>query len=285
MRQTGHRTRFRPTTNGPLHIGGGYVAYQCWRAARSLGGQFVLIEDDIVVRHKKGAQHVDRDKLDAELGAIAEGHLEDLEWLGIAPDEWHWASEFADAHDAAAERLGIPSGRSDVPQLLRYVYSVAGTPGTAAYHPWLTVGRVSDDHELGVTAIVRGADLISEIELYDHIAKSLYGEAYSVRQDYLPLVLMPDGAAKLSKSIRSPEGTIAFVREIGMDPVMLRSMFGRIGCAPPGDAGYGYEPWQTSQVWFGTSAHRYIDMPKDVAAEYLRLRNAVAEREAEEALA
>lgn len=69
----GWRTRFAPAPTGYLHLGHLVNAIHVWGLARAYGGQVVLrIEDH------------DRTRCRAEYESAL---LEDLEWLGLAPDE------------------------------------------------------------------------------------------------------------------------------------------------------------------------------------------------------
>ncbi len=62
-------TRFAPSPTGRLHIGHAHAALFAWRAARSVGGRFLLRIEDI-----------DEGRCDP---AFEDGIHEDLEWLGL----------------------------------------------------------------------------------------------------------------------------------------------------------------------------------------------------------
>jgi glutamyl-Q tRNA(Asp) synthetase len=62
-------TRFAPSPTGLLHLGTAYSALFAWRAARAVGGRFLLRIEDI-----------DRTRCRPELAAAL---LEDLAWLGL----------------------------------------------------------------------------------------------------------------------------------------------------------------------------------------------------------
>lgn len=211
------RTRFRPSANGPLHFGGAYVARQNWTDAQSKGGKFLLIVDDVVPVFKYGASAA----LTVRMREHGEAFRRDLEWLDWAPDEMHFASEFAEAHHVAAEVLGCnPCAYPNGPCLQRNVMAMHETGLTSSYHPWLTAGRVTDDHELGVTEFVRGGDLVGEVQLYDHFARTLYGEGYRILQEYMEIIIEPDNGNVCSKS----DGTagIADYREAGVTAEQVR---------------------------------------------------------------
>lgn len=96
------RTRFAPAPTGYLHLGHAVSAVYVWGLARAFGGEVVLrVEDHDRIRS--------RPEYEAAL-------LEDLEWLGLVPDEGTTAefragtlglrqSDNADRYAAALERL------------------------------------------------------------------------------------------------------------------------------------------------------------------------------------
>jgi glutamyl-tRNA synthetase len=71
--ERGVRTRFAPSPTGDLHLGGAWAALASWAFARAAGGTFVVRVEDI-----------DTPRVAAGSEARI---LEDLEWLGLAPDE------------------------------------------------------------------------------------------------------------------------------------------------------------------------------------------------------
>lgn len=213
-------TRFRPTPNGLLHLGGAYTAWQNWKAAQAGGGEFILIWDDV--------QHLRKDPLVSRpvMRRMAEAQRRDLEWFDCPPDRCAWASEFSEAHRTCLGRLGIPEESPDFGQNLRYVHSLAQSGAVAQYSAWLVAGRVSDDHELGVTAFVRGGDLYSEAVLYDYFAVLLYGDSYRILQDYLAQLYTPSTNSKISKTRGG--WTLAECREAGYTPEEIKRVLANL---------------------------------------------------------
>jgi glutamyl-Q tRNA(Asp) synthetase len=86
-------TRFAPSPTGYLHLGHAYSALTAWRAARDVGGRFLLRIEDIDIRRCKAE--------------FAEAILVDLAWLGL---DWDGAvrrqSRHFDDYGAALDRLG-----------------------------------------------------------------------------------------------------------------------------------------------------------------------------------
>jgi nondiscriminating glutamyl-tRNA synthetase len=94
------RVRFSPSPSGVLHIGGARTALFNWLIARASGGQFIVRIED-----------TDATRADA---AHAEEILDDLDWLGLVPDESprvggahapYLQSERAASHREALETL------------------------------------------------------------------------------------------------------------------------------------------------------------------------------------
>lgn len=205
-------TRFRPTPYADLHSGHAWVAYHNWAWARNGGGKFIMIVDDIMYNMPNvGNQSF-------SLGHAVDRYVEDLEWLGIGPDEVIYSTRNADAHGDAAEKLGFPRLG------LHNAYKVVTIPTAGretvefGYHPWLTMTRVVDDHLAGVTGFWRGMDLIPEMYLYDFVCRSLGW--LPPGQGYLPVVRREESATKESKS--NNQGiSVRQLRERGYHPASV----------------------------------------------------------------
>src|SRR3954471_12345465 len=91
-------TRFAPSPTGYLHLGHVANAVHVWGLARAHGGRVLLrIEDHDRGRSRPEYQHA---------------LLQDLEWLGLEPDQEQSTSLFRqsdrdDAYTAALELLGV----------------------------------------------------------------------------------------------------------------------------------------------------------------------------------
>ena len=241
-----HRIRFRPTPNGHLHLGGAFVARACARLAKQKCGEFVVICDDVAHEQKVGPLSLDQ--CDEAYG-YAKAFVEDLTWLGYKPDRTVIASAFRSAHVAAAKLLGIAEpGGHEIPGLLRYVHHLSESGSTCSYHPWLTLGRVVDDHELGVTGFIRGADLLAEAQLYDHFARELYGEGYRVLQEYMPILLSPSTLGVCSKSAGGD--AIREYRDAGLRPEDLCAAMDAVVVHQDRHYGSGFTPYvRLSPEW------------------------------------
>lgn len=207
-------TRFRPTPYADLHCGHVWVAYHNWAWARNGGGKFVMIVDDIMYNLPRLI------KQSFPLSRAVDRYVEDLEWLGIGPDEIVYSTWNAEAHAEAAEKMGFPRiGMHD-----SYKVMTVSTVGREAvefgYHPWLVVTRVVDDHLVGITDFWRGMDLFPEMYLYDFVCRSLGWMPPG--QGYLPVVRREDSATKESKSKESKSNnqgiSVRQLREAGYHP-------------------------------------------------------------------
>ena len=83
--------RFAPSPTGYLHIGNARTALFNWLFSQKHGGRFIQRFDDTDIARSKQE--------------YADAALEDLNWLGVTPDEIHYQSQRFAIYDAAVERL------------------------------------------------------------------------------------------------------------------------------------------------------------------------------------
>lgn len=207
-----HVTRLRPTPYADLHLGHVWVALHNWELARQSGGKFVLIFDDIMHALPNLAVQ------SFGLQTATERYLEDLAWLGMAPDEVVYSTRNAEAHAEAAERLGL-ARIGQAQNYKQWPVSVADFAGSwIGYHPWLVAVRVIDDALAGVTGFFRGKDLISETQLYDYICRRL--GLRTPGQQYIKLVRREASAEKESKSNKGGI-SVRDMRDAGYRPAQI----------------------------------------------------------------
>jgi glutamyl/glutaminyl-tRNA synthetase len=194
------RTRFAPSPTGSLHLGSALSAV----ANRRRGDWFLLRIDD-----------TDRAR-DVE-GAVEE-ILADLEWIGVAWNEGPARqSERAERHREAASGVG----EKDEEGALRFGRVTLLRPdGSPTYH----LASVVDDHDFGITHVVRGADHRSNTELQRELSRALGFEP----PEYVHhgLVLGGDGK-KLSKRAGAP--TLASYRDAGIPAEAVRAYLEELG--------------------------------------------------------
>jgi len=195
------RTRFAPSPTGPLHLGGALSAV----ANRRRGDRLLLrIDDTDAAREVPGA-----------VDAI----VADLRWLGLEWDEGPVRqSSRADRHREAAEAVGERHADGS----LRFGRTTLLRPdGSPTYH----LASVVDDHDFGITHVVRGSDHRPNSELQQELARALGFDP----PEYVHhgLVLGEDGK-KLSKR-NAPVATLRDLREAGIPGAAVRAYLEELG--------------------------------------------------------
>src|SRR4051794_27038687 len=227
------RVRFAPSPTGALHIGGARTALYNWLLARGRGGTFVLRIED-----------TDRERSTPENVAQI---LDALTWLGLDWDEGpisqadrvgrheeeikRLLDDGAAYEDEGAVRLRVPDeGQTTVTDEIRGEivfdhsaiddFVIARSDGSPLYNLAVAV----DDHDMGITHVVRGADHISNTPRQLMIMKALGAEppVYA----HLPLLHGPDGK-KLSK--RHGAASVQELRDAGYLPEAIRNYLALLG--------------------------------------------------------
>jgi glutamyl-tRNA synthetase len=228
------RVRFAPSPTGALHIGGARTALYNWLLARGSGGTFVLRIED-TDRERSTPENVEQ-ILDAlrwlELD-WDEGPISQAERVGRHQEEIQRL--LADGHayeDDGAVRLRVPDeGQTVVHDSIRGEivfdhaaiddFVIARSDGTPLYNLAVAV----DDHDMGITHVVRGADHISNTPRQLMIMKALGAEPPPLFA-HLPLLHGPDGK-KLSK--RHGAASVQELRDAGYLPEAIRNYLALLG--------------------------------------------------------
>src|SRR3954451_21205443 len=232
------RVRFAPSPTGTLHIGGARTALYNWLLARKHGGTFVLRIED-----------TDRERSTPE---NVEQIYDALRWLELDWDEGPYSqAERVERHkgeiarlldeghaymDEGAVRLRVPDeGRTVVQDAIRgeivFEHSaiddfvIARSDGSPLYNLAVAV----DDHDMGITDVVRGADHISNTPRQLMILKALGAEP--PRYAHVPLLHGPDGK-KLSK--RHGAASVQELRDAGYLPEAVRNYLALLGWGEAG---------------------------------------------------
>jgi glutamyl-tRNA synthetase len=227
------RVRFAPSPTGALHVGGARAALYNWLHARGKQGTFVLRIED-----------TDRERSTPE---NVEQILDALRWLELDWDEGpFFQSERVDRHkeeiarlvdeghayfDEGAVRLRVPDeGSTVVRDLIRgditfqhkdiADFVIARSDGSPLYNLAVAV----DDHDMGITHVIRGEDHISNTPRQLMVLEALGAEppVYA----HLPLLHGPDGK-KLSK--RHGAASVQELRDIGYLPAAVRNYLALLG--------------------------------------------------------
>lgn len=241
-------TRFAPSPTGLLHAGNYRTALFAYLFARQNKGKFIVrIEDTDKARSKKEYE---------------DNILESLKWLGLEYDEFFRQSERTDIHASYIKKL-IDSGHAfisketpkepgDRAEVIRFKNpnkkvswndSVRGkiefdttdlgdfVIARSMTEPVFHLVVVVDDHEMGVTHIIRGEDHISNtprhILLYEALGLPV------PQYVHLPLLLSED-RSKLSK--RKGALPITAYRDRGFLPAALINYLAMLGWNPGPEA-------------------------------------------------
>src|SRR3954447_14969007 len=238
------RVRFPPSPTGALHIGNARTALYNWLLARGSGGQLVLRIED-TDRERSTPENVqlifdslewlgiDWDESPIYQSANADRHAAVVQQLldsGQAYRSTAGAEQvraFKEANDnrgfrgadegQGAVRLRMPDegvtvvndiirGESAFENVLQDDLVIARADGTPIYH----LAVVVDDHDAGITHVVRGADHYSNTPKHMRIYEAL--GATPPTYAHLPLLHGPDGK-KLSK--RHGAASVSDLRKTG----------------------------------------------------------------------
>lgn len=238
-------TRVAPSPTGNLHIGTARSALFNYLYARKYSGTYIVrLEDTDKARSKKEYE---------------ENILEGLSWLGLAHDALYKQSERTELYTSYIEQLikeekaylSKEESKQEEGKMVEVVR--LKNPGTSITFTDLIRGEISfdtaelgdlviaraiddplyhltvvvDDHEMGVTHVIRGEDHISNTPRQILIQEALGFK----RPEYahIPLILAPD-RSKMSK--RNGAVSIAAYKEEGYLPEALLNYLALLGWNP-----------------------------------------------------
>lgn len=168
-------TRFSPSLNGSLHLGHLWMAWVNRTWAKRHGGKFILRFDDLAP--KFAGEDVSR------MGGYAR-EAEDLLWAaGLVPDEVSFLSAYEDGLERYPIRVESRNrwlrgphleGHIDVPCL-----------------PYLVAARVQADIREEIGVVIRGEELLQELQLYECLNVELGGQSRELV--YLPRLRVRSG--------------------------------------------------------------------------------------------
>lgn len=237
-------TRFPPSPTGYFHIGSARTALFNYFFAKHSGGEMVLrFEDTDKERSKKEYE---------------EDILQGLAWLGISYDKEisrqserthvyrkHLAALIQNGHAYEAEESTTEAGKKVVrfknpntqitfSDLIRGDVSFDTTElkdfviARTMDEPLYNFAVVVDDHDMGITHIIRGEDHISNTQRQIVMQEAL-GFTRPVYA-HIPLILAPD-KTKLSK--RHGAASVNDYRRLGYEPAALVNYLALLGWTPP----------------------------------------------------
>ncbi|MCP4434087.1 MAG: glutamate--tRNA ligase [Actinomycetia bacterium] len=261
------RVRFAPAPTGYLHLGSARTALFNWMAARQMGGQFLLrIEDTDVERSQQEMIDVilvalswmglDWDGPVVRQSEFADAHRQAVDQL-VLDGHAYWSTPVPEGErdrtggkawdpadrdrdlgpgDGRAVRFKVPdSGSVAWHDLIRGEVSfenenledfvVARADGS----PTFFLANCVDDHEMGVTHVIRGEDLLN-VTPKQLLLRSALGYPGQPTQAHLPLIVN-EQRKKLSK--RRDDVSLLDYRERGFLPDAMFNYLALLGWGPP----------------------------------------------------
>lgn len=241
--------RMAPSPTGPLHIGTARTTLFNFLYAKSMGGKFIMrIEDTDKERSTK---------------AFEQNILDGLKWLGLSYDEFYRQSERTEVYVSYVKKM-IANGSAYISkekpkeegqrgEVVRFKnpnkkikfqdlvrgdvefdtselgdFVIAKSPEEPLYH----LAVVVDDHEMGVTHVIRGEDHISNTPRQILIQEAIGGKRPIYA--HLPLILDSD-RQKLSKRKHGEAVSVDFYKQKGILPISLLNYLALLGWNPGTD--------------------------------------------------
>lgn len=206
-------TRFAPSPTGTLHIGGARTALFNYLFTKKTGGKMILRIDD--TDSERSRVEFEKDILESlgwlslidedteiihqsERGDIYKKYIEDL----IAKDLAYVSDEEKDGKKSSVIRFRNRGEKITFSDLIRGEISFETSDlgdfviAKAIDKPLYHLASVVDDHELGITHVIRGEDHISNTPRQILLTMAIRGNP--LQYAHIPLILAPD-KSKLSK--------------------------------------------------------------------------------------
>lgn len=238
--------RMAPSPTGPLHVGTARTTLFNYLYAKKCGGKFIMRIED-----------TDKERSTKE---FEQNILDGLEWLGLKYDEFYRQSERTEVYVSYVKKMiangtayiskETPKEEGDRAEVVRFKnpnkrvifedlirdkvefdttelgdFVIAKSPEEPLYH----LAVVVDDHEMGITHVIRGEDHISNTP-----RQILIQEAIGAKRPvyaHLPLMLDAD-RQKLSKRKHGEAVSVDFYKKAGILPEALINFLALIGWNP-----------------------------------------------------
>lgn len=261
------RVRFAPAPTGYLHLGSARTALFNWMAARAAGGSFLLrIEDTDLERSRQEMVDIILEALewmglDWDGDVVRQSHFAGAHAAAVgrllAAGDAYWSEPVPEserahtggrAYDPADRDRGLGPGEG------RAVRFKVPSEGTTAWHdlirgdvsfenanledfviaradgsPTFFLANCVDDHEMGVTHVIRGEDLLNVTPKQMLLRQALGYEGQPV-QAHLPLIVN-EARKKLSK--RRDDVSLLDYRDRGYLPDAMFNYLALLGWGPP----------------------------------------------------
>jgi len=212
-------TRLNPTTSGGLHLGHIYMALVNQYEAQKTGGEFI-------VRFADNAPWVmDQHGGADQMSKYAVRQLEDLEWMGIYPDQWCFESEWeyqVKEYLVSHPKFHMVIDHAGHGEATRPFVTAFDLVAQMRLSTWITAQKVVLDNWSDCGLIIRGLDLLAEHHLYMYMCAAFgfpFPKCY-----YLPrLIVATDGKpVNISKTIGN--WSIASLRAAGASPEVVHGL-------------------------------------------------------------
>lgn len=235
-----------PSPTGVLHVGTARTTLFNYLFAKKMRGKFIMRIED-----------TDKERSTKE---FEQNILDGLEWLGLKHDAFYRQSERTDVYVSYVKKMiangtayiskETPKEEGDRAEVVRFKnpnkrvvfedlirdkvefdttelgdFVIAKSPEEPLYH----LAVVVDDHEMGITHVIRGEDHISNTP-----RQILIQEAIGAKRPvyaHLPLMLDAD-RQKLSKRKHGEAVSVDFYRKSGILPEALLNFLALIGWNP-----------------------------------------------------
>lgn len=261
------RVRFAPAPTGYLHLGSARTALFNWMAARSMGGEFLLrIEDTDVERSQQEMIDVilvalswmglDWDGPVVRQSEFADAHRSAVDRL-LASGHAYWSTPVPpEDRERTGGRAYDPAERDRElgPGDRRAVRFKVPHEGTTGWHdlirgdvsfdnenledfviarsdgsPTFFIANCVDDHEMGVSHVIRGEDLLN-VTPKQLLLRTALGFVGRPTQAHLPLIVN-EQRKKLSK--RRDDVSLLNYRDRGYLPDAMFNYLALLGWGPP----------------------------------------------------
>lgn len=192
-----YNTRFNPTISGPLHIGHLYMALVNAAEAHRTGGKFIIRADDTqdLWNHwiKKDQREKYYEEYQEQLGLFVDVDVWERQSQMLTPEEIIGNNPLLQCLPPSSWGSTMTiEWRADINQRV-FQYDLSSV-----------IEKVIWDYWQKVNLLIRGDDLITEAQLYEHVATVL--RLAIVRQIYLPKLvtinLQDDIRSSISKTDR-----------------------------------------------------------------------------------
>jgi len=200
-----YNTRFNPTITGPLHIGHLYLALVNANEAHRTGGKFIVRADDT---QDYWNHWIKKDQQDA--------YYEDYqEQLGLFMDVDIWArqSEMLTSREIIGDN---PHLECLLPKnwggMQKIEWRSNANMRVFQYEFSIVIEKVIWDYWQKVNLLIRGEDLITEAQFYEHLTFIL--RLPTIRQIYLPKLFTVDSQDNIRSTISKSERTYSLETQL-----------------------------------------------------------------------